>query len=117
MKRAIFAFIASILLAGAVWAQLPICNVAAQIYDVNAQPRANFRITVVRVIKNGQLISNTPITYTTNVSGQVTIPVPQCSTAYIYANAYNLDSRGAAGVPVTIPCAASAQLENLIQFA
>ena len=116
MKRAILAFIVSTLLAVAASAQLPVCNVAAQIFDVNGQPRPNFRITVVRVVKNGQLISNTPSTYTTNASGQVTIPIPQASTAWVYANAYNLDSRGAAGVPLTIPAAGSAQLETLVQL-
>jgi len=117
MKRAFFAITVAILLASAALAQLPVCNVAAQIYDVNGQPRANFRITVVRIIKNGQLLSRTPITYTTNASGQVTISLPQTSTAYIYCNAYALDANGTAGVPLSIPAQSSAQLEALANLA
>ena len=51
MKRALLAIVGLILLAASAAAHLPVCNVGAQIYDVNDQPHAGFRIVVVRAVK------------------------------------------------------------------
>ena len=94
-------------------AQLSQCSVTATIYDSQGALLGGFRLTVVRVIKNGQVISAAPKVYTTNSSGVATLTLPRASTAYIYANAFGLDRLGSAGVPLYVPDSSSASLEQL----
>jgi hypothetical protein len=56
------------------------------------------------------------LTYTTNASGVATFNLPRSSVAWIWANSYGLNANGSAGVAVTVPAAASANLEELAAF-
>lgn len=109
-------FLLAVALCGQASAQLSQCAITATIYDNNGDLLSGARIVVVKVVKNGSLISNTPLTYTTNASGVATFNLPRSSVAWIWANSYGLNANGSAGVAVTVPAAASANLEELAAF-
>lgn len=101
----------------AVSAQLSQCTITATAYSPSGALLGGAKITVVKVVKNGALISNTPRTYTTASNGVATFTLPRASTAWIYFNGYGLNVNGTAGVAVTVPNAATANLEDLANLA
>jgi hypothetical protein len=109
-------FLLAVALCGQASAQLSQCAITATIYDNNGDLLSGARIVVVKVVKNGSLISNSPLVYTTNASGVATFNLPRSSVAWIWANSYGLNANGSAGVAVTVPAAASANLEELAAF-
>ncbi|MFZ9310723.1 MAG: beta strand repeat-containing protein [Arenimonas sp.] len=113
MKQAFITLIFTLALTLQAFAQLSQCTVTATIYLPSGAVCNGCTIKVVKVYKSGQLVIKTPQTYTTNGSGVATFTVPRSSIAWIYANAYGLDSKGVEGVPVSIPDSASATLETL----
>src|SRR5689334_3376347 len=111
MKRAFLLPFLLLWLSVAAYAQPSTCAVTAHIYATDGSPVSAFTITVVKVIKNGVLISTGPRRYTTASDGTVTIPLPQSSTAWVEAAAYNLNTNGRNGVPLSIPATSTANLE------
>lgn len=109
-------FLLAVALCGQASAQLSQCAITATIYDNNGDLLSGARIVVVKVVKNGSLISNSPLVYTTNASGVATFNLPRSSVAWIWANSYGLNANGSAGVAVAVPAAASANLEELAAF-
>jgi hypothetical protein len=92
------------------------CVVTGTLLQTNNQPFGVNRraLTVVQVVKSGALYMVIPISRPTNASGVVTFTVPQSSTAYVYADANGLNANGTAGVALTIPASATANLEDLV---
>jgi hypothetical protein len=106
---------------GAALAQLSQCRVSATLYKPDGSVCSGCTIKAVKAYKAGSLVIKTPITFTSNSSGVVLhtdgtagMLLPRGSIVYLYANAYGLDAQGQGGVPVSIPDAASANLETLV---
>jgi hypothetical protein len=94
---------------------LSTCTITGTIYKQNGtEVAADTVVRLVKTIKTGQIVSLVPIDYTTNSSGVVSIVAPRSSTIYIYANAYAYNTNGTAGIAVSVPNAATANLEDLV---
>lgn len=91
------------------------CTITGSLYDVNGDlVGAGTRVTIVKTIQSGQVIMHTPDVSLTNASGVVTLTAPRSSTIYVYAKAIGLEENGIAGVALSVPNAATANLEDLI---
>lgn len=92
------------------------------LYDASGDVMANARFTVRQTIKSGVLVSTRPVDYRTNDDGELVdhdaetlgIPILRDSVAYLDATAVGLNTRPGTGVALTIPDAATANLEDLV---
>lgn len=92
-------------------AQLPVCTVTGTIYDTNGLPFVGAKITIHKVIKEGNLIRAFPQTYLTITGGTFSISIPRNSVAWIEAPVGEFNFAG--GVPVQIPNAGTVALVTL----
>lgn len=110
-----------LLLPTGLFAQLPTCTITATIYNWQGQPQDSVEIWVQKVVNQaGNLIVANPYMYLTDSAGQAQIVVPRSSasdtvTVYLYSNLWgsSWSLYGWSGVPVTVPDASTANLEDL----
>ncbi|HYE72635.1 MAG TPA: hypothetical protein VEF04_04855 [Blastocatellia bacterium] len=96
-------------------AQPALCQVSGTLVKPDGTPATNTNLTIVKVVKSGVLLTQTPVTVRSHATtGVVTFTVPRSSTAYIYANVVGLSANGTSGVGLSIPDSATANLEDLV---
>lgn len=72
------------------------------------------RVRLVRAVKTGAVFTKATQNYTANASGVLTFTATQGATIYLFGNTNGLDANGPQGVAVTVPSAATANLEDLL---
>jgi hypothetical protein len=95
-------------------AQVATTHVTGTIYDGSGVPVANARLTIVKVVKGGVVVSTKPVDARSDASGVVSFNILRNSVVYIDAPAVGLNTRPGTGVALTIPDTATATLEALI---
>lgn len=91
-----------------------ICQVTGVVYLYEGEntPAANVPVTVRRVLLAGQLYSTFSCTRYTDSNGNISLSLPQGSTAYIFAPVEEFEVEG--GVALAIPEDDTARLEDLV---
>lgn len=91
------------------------CVVSGRVFRSDGTPAANETVTVVKVEQNGTVVTSTSTDYQSDLNGFVTFSVPRNSSAWIQGNNVN-GFNVLGGVPLSIPDAPTASLENLWQL-
>ena len=108
-------FLALLLLSVTYWtgraSAQSMCVVFDTLKNQNGLPQSGIKVTVSNVRMNGQLISLSPKTYTSNSSGIVSFSLPQGAQVNIEGYFWNFNTPG--GLQVLIPSAASVLLRQL----
>ena len=92
-------------------------TITGTIYDVNGDPvAAGFRVSIQKTVKSGQVIQWIPEASFTTSGGAISLTAPRASTIYVYAKTVGLMEEGYVGVALTVPNAATANLEDLVSI-
>lgn len=112
MKKLVGIIALLMLLSAAAQAQMATCSVTGVIYRSSGIPAPYTSIYIVRVVKDGALISNEQVKVTSNFAGVITFTAIRNSDTYLRGPIVGLDIT--LGKRIRIPDAATADLADLI---
>lgn len=90
------------------------CEITGTVYEVDGTPKSGGTLYVRRVIKDGVLLSTTDLPVTIGDEGQISFTLPRGCTAWLDGAVEGFNAKSSTGVPVTIPDAPTANLEDLL---
>lgn len=94
------------------------CTISGTIYDGSGDPvAAGFAVSILRTIKNGNVIKDEELEFLTDAAGAIEIIAPRSSTIRVFSEANGGGTNFRDNPDLTVPNAATANLDDLIAAA